>query len=240
MDNGKRILIGAAGELFVLTGAQKTRKTTLMECIMMSQYSQDKNHTLNFQLVTDGRPTIYYDTEQPRHRTLKNMQRFHTLSGMDKQAKGLYVFSLRGLSGRQMIDFVTHTVDEVMQIEGMAPAFIGIDQIADMAPRGDVNDIEGATEIWNEICYWHEMCENNALIMPAIHTNRGGQNTDGKLGKVLDKKCDGQFRTEMDTATWNTKVIHKEARDARIPTFQFRHDFDGTPRFLGSEEQHGI
>lgn len=232
LENGRKILVACAGELMVITGTQKSRKTLFQDCMKMSYYTSDENHTLNFELVTDGRPIITFDTEQPKHRTAFNFARFHRICGLKKQPKGLYLINIKALTAFEMTEFITHTLDQIMQLEGQEPAFIGIDQIADLAKGGDVNDPESMDRIHTHLNIWHRMTNHMALLSPIIHTNRGGENTDGRLGKMLDKKCDSQFITTFDPKTHFTNVRHKEARIARIPDFSFRQDVDGVPQLV--------
>ena len=73
----------------------------------------------------------------------------------------------------------------------------------------------------------------SAAITVVIHTNRGGEKTNGKLGVMLDQKCDCSYIVDIDFDTWVSKVKHKESRDLRTPNFEFRQDMEGSPRLLG-------
>lgn len=236
LDAGKKIVMAAAGELMVITGNQKSRKTLLASCIMMSNYTDDVNKTLNFETNFEGRPIVFYDTEQPFHRTRKNFNRFHALCELESHAKDLHVFNIKSFSPFDMTEFITHTLDEVMQEHGTEPALVVIDQIADLTRGGDVNDTESMDRIYTHLCRWDEMCNSQALIMPVIHTNRGGKDTDGKLGRMLDKKCDCQLSTSLVGDNFVTEVRHKEARTVRIPNFRFRQNFEGDPQFINADQ----
>lgn len=231
-ENGDRLPVVARGDLMVVTGAQKTRKSLLIQSMIMSNYIQDDTVTLGFRMDLSGDPIIYYDTEQPLRRVRKNMERFHNIIKATSHVPNYYVFSTKAMSAKKRLEFITYTIKQVQDKTGRNPGFIGLDQIADLLPARDVNDQYGVDVVLEHITMWDELVQGKAVIAPVIHTNRGGQNTNGKMGVILDQKTDCSFLVNIEKGTWISKVTNKESRERRIPDFEFRQDMDGSPRLL--------
>lgn len=236
LENGKLIPFAAKGEMLLVTGREKSRKTLLIKCMLMSSYTSDPSLTMNFRTVPQegdlGEDTpfvLYFDTEQPLRRTKKNVRQFYEMAGIKEQDPNLRFFNLKKFSYTQKIEFITHTIEAVIMEEGRRPDIIVIDQIADLAPGRDYNDQLGADNIVNYVNKWSEI--TGALMILVIHTNRGGKETNGKLGVIFDQKTDTCVLTELNEEHITT-VYHRLARDQKIPRFTFRQDFTGRPQLI--------
>jgi hypothetical protein len=232
LNNGKKIPVAARSELLVVTGPQKSRKTLLLQCMLMSNYIDDTTKTLGFKMDLDMAPVLMFDTEQPIRRTKKNRRRFHEIVGLKENDPNYRIFNIKKYSHSQKMKFITHAIAQVQEEMGVSPGMIIIDQLADLCPARDVNNQEGVNEVLDHLNLWEEMTGSKALIAAVIHTNRGRMNTNGKLGVMLDQKTDCSFHVDIDFDTWISTVTHKEAREMRCPKFTFRQDFSGHPRLL--------
>lgn len=224
----KRLPILAKNELLVVTGPQKSRKTLLLQCMLMSRHTKDSNKTFGYELDIED-PILFFDTEQPMRRTRKNLRRYHEVAGLKFPDQKYRVFNIKNYTWGQKMDFINHTIRELKD-QGVNPGMIIIDQIADLCPARDVNNDEGVDRILTHLNMWG--AETGAALGVVIHTNRGRLNTNGKLGVMLDQKTDCSFHVDIDFDTWISTVSHKESRDVRIPRFTFRQDFNGHPRLL--------
>lgn len=227
-EDGVEIPFAAKNEILMFTGMPKSRKTLLIQCMLMSKYTNDRNITMGF--VTKGNPLVYhFDTEQPKRRTEKNVHRFYEFCGISTPDPNYRVFNIKKYTYTQKLEVIGHTILELHKETGRWPDVIIVDQIADLAPARDVNNQEGSDNVLTNIIYWQEL--TGALMAVVLHTNRGGQNTNGKLGVLFDQKADNQVLIEINEEGVST-VIHKLARDLKIPKFTFRQDFNGRPRLL--------
>lgn len=234
---GRRIPCAALSELMVITGPQKSRKTLLQQCQIMSRYVDDLNKTFAFKLeLPKGAPVIYFDTEQPKRRSKKNMRRFHEICEIDEQVSDYLFFNIKPLSSPQKLEFITHTISNVQDELGISPGMVVIDQIADICPGRDVNNDMGIDLVYTHLNAWQELTKDKTLFSVIIHTNRGRMNTNGKLGVMLDQKTDCSFHVDINFDDWVSTVTHKEAREKRIPKFTFRQTFDGHPQLLVVED----
>ena len=232
LDNGKRIPIAARSELLVITGKEKSRKSLLSQCFAMANAGVDRIKSLGFRMDLQGDIILQFDTEQPKRRARLNRTRYHTIAGLASDDESFKSFNIKKMSFRRKLEFIPHVIQKVQDDTGKNIGMLIIDQIADLMPGRDVNDSASASQIVDDMDLWDTLMGQRALIVPLIHTNRGGLNTNGVLGSLLDKKCDVQYLTEFDLDTQATRVIHKESRDVRMPNFTFRQDYDGAPRLM--------
>jgi hypothetical protein len=217
-EEGEKMPFLAKGDLLVITGKEKSRKTTLAQSIIASGYTADPSVTMNFYSPT--KPLVYYfDTEQPIRRTKKNIIRFHEMCGLDEKDENYRVFNIKQYTHTQKLELIGHIIVERYEQTGKYPDIICIDQIGDLAPERDVNDAPGASNAYNHVDQWRKL--TGAATIAIIHTNRGGKDANGKLGVVFDQKCDVELIIEKNEDGLS-KVMNKLARDLPIPTFTFR------------------
>lgn len=233
-DDGQIIPCAALSELMVITGREKSGKSLLQQSIIMSNWTKDKNKSLSYTMKLKERPILYFDTEQPVRTTRKNVRRFHEVIGVTSQIPSYHVFNIRAMTSSQKLEYVTYVIKNCQDQFGQNPGLIVIDQIADLCPNRDVNNDLGVETIHVNLCKWQEITDGQCLTSVIIHTNRGGINTNGKLGVMLDQKTDCTFHLEMDYEEFVTTLTHK-SRGKCIPNFRFRHDRDGHPRLLSMD-----
>lgn len=240
LGQNRKTPIIALSELMIITGPEKSRKSFLQSCILMSKHTDNVNRTMGFEMEDKTLPILHFDTEQPKRRCKKNFRRYHEACGLETWDKKYRFLSIKSLNCQQKLDFITDALKRCQDDYGVSPGFLVIDQIADLAPGRDVNDDIGANMIIDHINSWQEMAKEKMVISAIIHTNRGRENTNGKLGSLLDKKSDCMFHVDIEYGTWVSTVTHKLARDNRIPKFTFRHDYDGYPALLTFEDESMI
>lgn len=218
--DGDKLPFLAKGDLMVITGREKSRKTVLAQSIIASGYTTDSEVTMNF--YCSVKPLIYYfDTEQPVRRTKKNLTRFHEMCGMNDNNSDYKVFNIKQYTHNQKLDLITHIIVELFEETGRYPDIICLDQIGDLAPERDVNDSIGASNAYNHTEAWRRL--TGAAMICIIHTNRGGKDANGKLGVIFEQKADNELIIEKNEDGLS-KVFHKLSRDLPIPTFTFRQE----------------
>lgn len=234
--NGDRVPLVGKEELLVVSGEEKARKSLLLSMFTASRYEDvDRSRTCGFELLME-QPILYFDTEQPKRRVKKNRMRYQSLIGKPLEDDGSFIqYSLRGKTPHVMKECITHVIREMMEA-GTPPGIIVIDQIMDLSDSRDENDMPSSVALMDTINAWGDM--TGALMALAIHTNRGGERTRGKLGSLLDKKTDCTFRLNMETDTWITTVTHSYSRESRMPSITFNQDYGtGFPRFLNEKSE---
>lgn len=224
--------VAARGDMLCITGLQKTRKSLLASCIVSSKYIRDQKSTLGFEMNLDL-PILHFDTEQPDRRTRINNERLHKMVGATHNLTDYYLYNIRPFSYKERIEFIDERVTEMIT-NGVTPGCIVIDQTVDLVPGRDYNNTEAAHNAVDWAMRWRDACK--ALLILVIHTNRGGQNTNGKLGVLIDQLTDSSFIVEYDKQTGISTVKHKESRDKRICDFSFIQNQEGFPKFLTQKD----
>lgn len=228
--NGERVPLVGKTELLVISGEEKARKSLLLSMFTASRFGfVGRSLTCGFELSMEE-PVLYFDTEQPRRRVKKNRMRYQNLIGDPHGDDESFIqYSLRGKTPHVMKECITHVIKEMVE-KGTPPGVIVIDQIMDLSDTRDENDMKASSELIDMVNLWSDM--TGALMALAIHTNRGGERTRGKLGSLLDKKTDCSFLLNMDKETWTTTLTHSFSRESRMPQITFDQSYEGLPRFL--------
>lgn len=228
--NGDRVPLVGKTELMVVSGEEKARKSLFLNIIIASRFGYvGRNRTCGFELLMEE-PILYFDTEQPRRRVKKNRIRYQNIIEHPLDDDNTFIqYSLRGKTPHVMKECITHVIED-MVAKSNPPGVIIIDQIMDLSDSRDENDMPTSVALMDMINLWSDM--TGALMVVAIHTNRGGERTRGKLGSLLDKKTDCSFLLNMDKETWVTTLTHTFSREGRMPPITFDQDYSGLPNFL--------
>jgi hypothetical protein len=230
-ENGERIPLAAKGDLIVVAGGKKARKSLLQTVFALSRFPNlERNRTFGFELEME-QPILYFDTEQPPRRVKRSRNRYHRTAGLTADDAGFIQYSLKGMSAPQMGEFITETIDEQVT-SANPPGLIMIDQIADLLTSRDENDAASASRVIDMLNLWTD--KTDALFSVSIHTNRGGEQTTGRMGSLIDKKADSTLLLTIDDS-WVTHLSHVFSREERMPGISFRHDMWGLPSYI--EEQ---
>jgi hypothetical protein len=95
-----------------------------------------------------------------------------------------------------------------------------VDGIADLI--SDVNNIEEANSVVQEIMTLDAGVYTYSPIMTVIHTNFNTSKPTGHLGSAMEKKAETQIQLEKDKANSNMiNVICKSSRSRSFDTFSF-------------------
>jgi len=235
--DGTHVPLAAKGELIVIAGGKKARKSLLASIMVASRYADmgvDRSTRLGFLLDIPDGDILYFDTEQPRSRVKRNRKRYQSMiKDADGDDTSFIQYSLRGLSPEQMIRAINVKVDRMIN-EGRIPEWIIIDQVADLLTSRDENDKVEASRILDELISLQE--RTGALITVMIHTNRAELNSNGKLGSLLDQKNDCQFLLTYDFENQETELEQKFSRERKMPKIRFHQNEWGYPEFLNEKQ----
>lgn len=233
-ENNERVPVAAKGELLIIAGDKKARKSLMLTAIILSRFPDvDKVKTLRFELDMQG-PILYFDTEQPKRRIKINRERYHQMAGIIGDDPDFIQYSLKGMSPHAMVEVISHVIEEMIK-DGKIPEMIVIDQIADLLQSRDENNKESASDVVDWLNMWTH--STGALMCVTIHTNRAGLQTNGKLGSLLDQKADCEFILNLNKENWVTELSHPLSREKRMPGIKFTHDFNGHIRFISENAE---
>lgn len=233
-EDEKRVPIAAKGDLVVIAGDKKSRKSLMATAIILSRFEDvDRLKTLRFELDIQGL-ILYFDTEQPKRRVKINRMIYHEMAGIKGDDPHFIQYSLKGMSPHAMIEVISYVIENLIK-EGNPPEMIVIDQIADLLQSRDENNKESASDVLDWLNTW--VLTTGALMCVVIHTNRAGLQTNGKLGSLLDQKCDCEFILTLNKENWITELSHPLSREKRMPGIKFTHDQDGHIRFISENAE---
>lgn len=204
--------VASFGNLFVISGAPKTGKSSLCAAILAANIAQKEEglDLLGFELSpnTDGHEVIYINTE------LSNADFYSFGLKVAKRAKLQSVpgyFKALNLTGRMpesLLILTKEVIDSLAAINRIR--LIVIDGIGDYVLN--VNDPTPCTQVVRmmaDIARSH-----NAMVVLVIHTNpvEGGAKARGHIGSELSRKC--ELMLELKRKGHQVVISGKDSRNS--------------------------
>jgi hypothetical protein len=240
---GKNYKLLSAGNISVISGAAKSRKTFVISsiaaaCIKNSGATDEATPSLILNMyanLKDKRTKVlYFDTEQSKYHAQRVNRRICDLTRIDSP-KNLYYYKLRGLDAKECLALITTAIDLYKNEVGI----ICIDGIADLLSTGINNEAE-ANEVILEFMRITE--EQHVHICTILHTNKAKQGETGTLtgwiGTQILKKAETILVVKKDKDRANVSyIVPTETRDLCFESFAFEVDENGTPRATTGTEK---
>jgi hypothetical protein len=223
--------VAGPGDLVVIYGREKTRKSGFVKGIESANYTDDELINLGFSMEIGDQVILDFVTEESKNQWGKNQKKFHTSLHKDNNIDGYYSFHLRQFDFVERLDLIKGIIDNMIK-SGKEIGFIFIDQVADLVKNP--NDESSVKRVTTFLLNAAE--EYDCVIGVVIHANRGGIDTLGHLGAVIDKKCTSSWLVEYDTKTGVSCATNNRARN--LPVYApvcFEHDDRGYIRLVGDE-----
>lgn len=217
--DGKLFDIGGFGMIGLITGLEKSRKTTLLRAITSSAISGGSKK-INFQMDLKGKKAIYVDTEQPDFFFYNGQMQAHMLAGLGDAAENYEAYSLRSFSPDERIEAVDDLIDENDNL-----GLLILDGALDFVKN--FNSEEQSQAFVQKMMQWTD--KSGAMILAVIHVAKSSGATTGHLGSMLNKKCDFAFEMKNDPDTGFTTVSSKLSRTRPFTSFDFTQDDNGLP-----------
>lgn len=222
--DGEEYNIGGFGMLGLVTGLEKSRKTTFLKAMVASGLSKERK--INFSLDLKEKAMVYIDTEQPEHFFYSTQSQAHEMAGFHTDADGYHAFRLRGFSVEERVAAIDLIISKIPNI-----GVLIIDGALDLVKN--FNNEEQCQALGQKFLEWTD--KSKALILTVIHTSKSTGFTTGHLGAILNKKCDFCFEMINDEEARKTTVKNKFGRTKPFPGFDFTQDDRGWPVLLREE-----
>ncbi len=180
------VAVFTEGNLSLIVGAAKSRKTTLMVALAAALLGKPQ---LGLKAVRDDFKVVYLDTEQGPNFAYMTARKVHQLMGWsDKEnnPRFLYYEVCEAELERRL-----RTVEEVMLTD--SPNFLFLDGIVDICK--DFNNNEGCGNLVGKLMRLAR--ENNCHICAALHFNKDGMTERGHLGAMYKQKCETTINVEI-------------------------------------------
>lgn len=221
----EEIPVMARGDILCIAGREKSRKTLLKDCILASRYTDDIDCTLNFKLKLPPTAKILsLDFEQSYGDSVENLLRFNNMVKYETQIPNFYFYNLRPYWYTHKLEQIRFLMEEIGDV-----AVLVLDQFVNLCKNE--NDDES---VRNAIFTIEKIAEEYKCgVIPIIHTNRGGLNTNGKAGSGLDKVIKSLLRVTKIEDTGVSEVTNPMARKINLPKFSFKHKYNqDMPKFV--------
>lgn len=217
------------GNISVITGKAKSKKTFLQTIFASSLYSAQFNELL---LPERNLGNIFYlDTEQSKFDVFNVYNRIKRFVGSDIEKFAL--LSLRGLNHTFLIDMLSRICNNYGQYTDL----IIIDQVADFMKS--INNEEEAVQLVKLL----EQLSNDfdLHISCVVHQNKLNDYAMGWLGTQLMKKAETVIKVTKDE---QNKIISKVEPDLmrgeEFEPFKFMINDDGLPKLVKESEVFNV
>lgn len=209
--------IFSVGDISVITGQPKSRKTFLVSAIITAFLAENGYLGLS---SSNGGSVLLIDTEQSKPHVLTVVKRIYRLLRWDyndSHADKLNVLYLRELPAVERLKVTEQAVREYR------PKLVIIDGFADLLR--DTNSLEESTERVADLM--RISSEYQCHISSVVHTNPNSEKMRGHVGSELQRKSESvMLVTKSDEIT---TVSPQFCRNVKFKKFSFRIDEVGLP-----------
>lgn len=198
------VWVGSKGNISLLKGPQKSRKTFATSAICAAVTGNVKSITFRSYLPGPAR-VLYVDTEQGKYDCKKVLRRMMEVSGLelDHFKKYMTFLTLRPFSPSTRREVIKYALSQI----GDKLSLLVIDGIRDLVT--DINDSTESTGIVTDLMAWS--ADYNIHILNVLHENKSNQNARGHLGTELQNKCEAVFRVSKLDQDDNYSIIQSES-----------------------------
>ncbi len=221
-DEKGSIPIGTLGNISMITGIAKSKKTFLISSITAALLSNKTVLKFTGKLPKDSR-ILYIDTEQGPAQTRKVFTRILKQAGIstETEPENIEFLSLRPYSNQQRLAIIEHAVynsHENLRV-------LIIDGARDLVMN--LNDPEQATIASNAMLKWSD--EKNIHIVIVIHQNKGDKNPRGHLGSEMTNKAETVISIEAINNSDVSMISGLFTRDKNFEPFAIHINDNGYP-----------
>lgn len=217
----------SSGDLSLLQGRQKSKKTYLTSALAVGLLNPDRHDKLKTFLKYDSK-IAYFDTEQSDYYAQRTNQRIHKVSG----SKNYDFFAMRSLSPMERKEVIEYYCKTEPKCE-----FIFIDGIVDLLY--DFNDLKECSELIQWIMKLTK--ETQVHCLNILHENNSDGKARGHIGTMLAQKAETVLRIEKNVDEPERSTISaKDTRGRQFQDFDIRIDMDGLPQFSDTKKEQSI
>lgn len=223
-DLDSPIGVAGPGDIFFTHGREKSRKTSFVTGAMSGAFTTDPQKSLGFSFNFGPDSNIlYFDTEQSKGQFYKLQKKFHENVRMKSNLPNYHAYNLRAYDYSERMEIVERVAEGVIA-SGQKIGMIVTDQAGDF-----VKDVNHESSVKKYVNFLLDSAENYSCISaPILHSNRGGIESLGKIGALLDKKATSIWRVEYDADTKLSCAHNSRARN--LPVYKpvcFTHNKQG-------------
>lgn len=216
--------IATAGNLMVISGIQKSAKTSISMiflCGFVRAFIEPIDGVPKEMMLQPAgtKANLHFDTEQAKHKYLSNIKAMLRRMNKTEIPKNLYAYSLRGQSIDDSLAIIENTFVLAKRECGQIHCCF-IDGIADL-----VNSVNDELESNKIIKFFEDLAtEYNCLVVAVIHRNPNDSKVRGHLGSQLLRKAEAILcvKKEGDCSYIEPEDL-RTASNGDIPRLMFQY-----------------
>lgn len=212
--------IGTLGNVSLLIGKAKGKKSFLVQLFINAAISQGDPDALIVSSLPEGKRTVLViDTEQGRHRSQKILKRAKR-QAIDHSGK-LIVHDLRSYNPDQRLQIAERLIYTTPNL-----GLVFIDGARDLVTS--INDEEQATNLSSMLLKWTADLQIHICVV--LHQNKNDAQARGHLGTELVNKAETVLSATKDPEIDSMSIVQAEAcRDREFLPFAFCINEEGLP-----------
>jgi len=220
-NNGKEILFGSLGNVSMIIGKGKAKKTFFTTAVVAAAIGAENTlGRLIGKLPEDKNNVLYFDTEQGKYHATKTANRIYRLN--DKQdMPNFQMVMIKELDIIKKKEYIEYMIRRRPNV-----GLVVIDGIRDLV--NDINNPEQASIIKDWLLML--VAKFNIHITVILHTNKNDSNARGHLGAELVNKCETVVLIEKDKKDEDISIVKFEyTRNISPDNFAFYIGMDELP-----------
>jgi len=216
---------GTMGNLSVIMGQAKSKKTFLVSAIVSAMLSKETVlNVIEGKLPKDKRKVLYFDTEQSEYHVQKLARRICNLAKISYKTEDLKVLKLNPIGTKKRLDLINFIMHQADMMENVGA--IVIDGARDLL--FDINSPEEAVIIVDNIREWTD--KNKIHLITILHGNKTDGKLRGHLGTEFLNKGETIVEVTVDKTDKNISVAScNESRNKPFEDFAFMINDKGYP-----------
>lgn len=196
IQNNERFRFGTLGNISVIGGKGKSRKTFFVSALLASALTGNK--ILNIKCNFLNKQIVYFDTEQSEYDLYTSAKRAVLLNQSIIHPDNYKIFCLRSLFPTERLIFIENYLENNKNI-----GLILIDGIRDLLV--DINNIDQSVELVTKLMQWTKVYNIHASVV--LHENPGSDKLRGHLGTEIQNKAESVITIEKPIDNKEISII---------------------------------
>lgn len=236
--NAMPIELGRRDQINAVLGELNARKSWVLSTMLASIYSRDPNITMGFgSNISPDATVILADTEQDEYEIRKRQRRWFDMLGVAAPSSTNFItLQLEPFSETEKLARLYQACAEMLQ-EGRDIAVVAIDHLEDLIPGRNSNDTKAGNMVVNAL---RNIKTNTKCCMYyAHHTNRGGLESNGGTGVLMDRLTGNQLLCRFPRHAngmkmkMQSEIHHAKSRGPRFEPFLVQNGLMGNLEYAG-------
>lgn len=216
--NGEFDSLGHCGDFSVIIGKAKSRKSFLINIALCAAVTDEPALGI-IKSQLNGRPVLYFDTEQSTYYVQLAIKRVCKATGIENPSN-LKIYALRKFTPAERLELIEYAIYNTPNL-----GFVIIDGIKDLITS--INDEVQATMIASKLLRW--TTEVNCHVVSVLHQNKSDTNARGHIGSELTNKAETVLSVSKSEKDNEISIVEpQQTRNKEPESFAFEI-VDGMP-----------